>query len=99
MCTLIASEEKDTIVKQTLSEIKAQVAAGKSQTRPDATEGEALSKEFWQNARIVMPSSKTSVHLRVDADVFEWFKNQGSGHLTRMNAVLRSYVEAHKNVP
>lgn len=91
--------EKDTIVKQTLSEIKARVAAGKSQTRPDAPEGEALGKEFWQNARMVMPSSKTSVHLRVDSDVFEWFKNQGSGHLTRMNAVLRSYVEAHKNAP
>jgi len=48
---------------------------------------------------MVMPSSKTSVHLRVDSDVFEWFKNQGAGHLTRMNAVLRSYVEAHKNAP
>jgi len=32
---------------------------------------------------------KTSVHLRVDTDVLDWFKAQGRGHLTRMNAVLR----------
>jgi uncharacterized protein (DUF4415 family) len=43
-----------------------------------------------------MPQGKTSVHPRVDSDVFEWFKKQGQGHLTRMNAVLRSYVDAQK---
>jgi uncharacterized protein (DUF4415 family) len=26
----------------------------------------------------------------------EWFKANGRGHLTRMNAVLRAYVEAQK---
>jgi len=52
---------------------------------------------FWENARIVLPPpGKASVHLRVDSDVLEWFKAQGKGHLTRMNAVLRSYVEAKK---
>lgn len=52
---------------------------------------------FWERARIVMPPpGKTSVHLRVDSDVLEWFKAQGKGHLTRMNAVLRSYVESKK---
>jgi len=44
----------------------------------------------------VVPPGKTSVHLRVDSDVFEWFKKQGDGHLTHMNAVLRSYVDAHR---
>jgi uncharacterized protein (DUF4415 family) len=34
---------------------------------------------------------KTSVSLRVDADVLEWFKRQGPGYQTRMNAVLRAY--------
>nr|WP_288393117.1 BrnA antitoxin family protein [uncultured Herbaspirillum sp.] len=32
---------------------------------------------------------KTSVTIRIDADVLAWFKSQGRGHLTRMNAVLR----------
>jgi uncharacterized protein (DUF4415 family) len=46
-----------------------------------------------------MPSGKTSVHLRLDSDIVDWFKTQGKGHLTRMNAVLRAYVEAQKTAP
>ncbi|MCB9991907.1 MAG: BrnA antitoxin family protein [Rhodospirillales bacterium] len=52
---------------------------------------------FWADAELVMPEPKKSVHLRIDPDVLEWFRAQGKGHLTRMNAVLRSYYEAHKN--
>jgi uncharacterized protein (DUF4415 family) len=40
---------------------------------------------------------KTSVHLRLDNDIVNWFKADGKGHLTRMNAVLRAYVEAQKH--
>jgi uncharacterized protein (DUF4415 family) len=65
-------------------------------TRPDA-EAVALDEEFWRNARVVVPPGKKSVHLRIDADVLAWFKEQGRGYLTRMNAVLRSYMEAHKH--
>jgi hypothetical protein len=32
-----------------------------------------------------MPGGKTSVHLRIDSDIFERFKKQGEGHLPRMN--------------
>jgi uncharacterized protein (DUF4415 family) len=37
---------------------------------------------------------KASISLRVDADVLEWFKAQGAGYQTRMNAVLRAFKEA-----
>ena len=37
---------------------------------------------------------KRSVSLRVDADVLEWFKAQGPGYQTRMNAVLRAFKDA-----
>jgi uncharacterized protein (DUF4415 family) len=43
-----------------------------------------------------MPTGKTSVHLRLDSDVVDWFKARGKGHLTRMNAVLRAYVNAQE---
>ena len=39
---------------------------------------------------------KPSIHLRVDAAVLAWFRSQGPGYLTRMNAVLRNYYEAQK---
>jgi uncharacterized protein (DUF4415 family) len=67
-------------------------------TRKDAPEIE-LDEDFWRNARVVMPPGKKSVHLRVDADVLAWFRAHGRGYLTRMNAVLRSYMEAHKHDP
>jgi uncharacterized protein (DUF4415 family) len=34
--------------------------------------------------------------IRLDADVLDWLKAQGPGWQTRMNAVLKSYVEARK---
>jgi uncharacterized protein (DUF4415 family) len=37
---------------------------------------------------------KTTISLRVDADVLEWFKSAGPGYQTRINAVLRAYKEA-----
>ncbi len=66
--------------------------------RPDAVTIE-LDASFWERAKVVMPSAKSSVHLRVDSDVLDWFRAQGKGHLTRINAVLRSYVDAQKSSP
>lgn len=39
-------------------------------------------------------SSKTSISLRVDASVLEWFKAQGPGYQTRINAVLKAFKDA-----
>lgn len=50
----------------------------------------------WTKAKLVLPQRKQSVHLRVDPDVLDWFRQQGSGYLTRMNAVLRAYYEANR---
>src|SRR5271157_3740809 len=89
--------QKNTTVRYSLSAIKRKVARGVSMTRVNAPEAPVIGEDFWKRARVVMPSGKTSVHLRIDSDVFEWFKRQGEGHLTRMNAVLRSYVDAQKH--
>jgi len=42
--------------------------------------------------KVVPP--KTSVSLRIDADVLAWFKSQGGGYQTRINAILRAYRDA-----
>jgi uncharacterized protein (DUF4415 family) len=87
---------KSTVVRHTLGEVKALRERGEDFTRQDAPEAESLGEEFWKSARVVMPSGRTSVHLRLDSDVVDWFKARGKGHLTRMNAVLRAYVETQK---
>jgi uncharacterized protein (DUF4415 family) len=88
--------QKNTAVRTSRSAIKGKAARGASKTRVPAPKAPPVGKDFWKRARVVMPSGKTSVHLRIDSDIFEWFKKQGEGHLTRMNAVLRSYVNAQK---
>jgi uncharacterized protein (DUF4415 family) len=52
-------------------------------------------EDFWKDAQIVMPQPKETMTIRLDADVLEWFRRQGRGYQTRINAVLRSYMRAH----
>lgn len=47
----------------------------------------------WSNAKIFVPKGKLPVSLRVDPDVLDFFRSTGKGFQTRMNAVLRSYME------
>jgi len=39
---------------------------------------------------------KRDVHIRLDADVLDWFRAQGKGYQTRINTVLRAFVEARR---
>src|SRR5216684_1728825 len=50
----------------------------------------------WTKARLVLPPGKENVTLRVDLDVLAWFRGTGKGFHTRMNAVLRAYMEAQR---
>ncbi len=56
-----------------------------------------LDETFWKNAVLVHPENKERLTVRFDADMVEWFKSQGRGYQTRMNAVLRSFYKAHRN--
>ena len=53
-----------------------------------------LTDSFFANATIRLPEPKKSVSLRLDPDVLDWYKHQGPGYQTRMNAVLRMYMRA-----
>ena len=53
-------------------------------------------EEFFQQAVLRMPAPKVSITLRVDQDILEWFKGQGRGYQTRINALLRAYMEAQQ---
>jgi uncharacterized protein (DUF4415 family) len=49
---------------------------------------------FWERAEVVYPATKERVTLRLDRDVLAWFRSQGQGYQTRINAVLRAYMAA-----
>jgi uncharacterized protein (DUF4415 family) len=50
----------------------------------------------WSEAVLVIPPKKKAISIRIDQDVLDFFKDQGSGYQRRMNAVLRSYVDAKR---
>ncbi|MBA4270493.1 MAG: hypothetical protein C0447_13910 [Methylobacterium sp.] len=56
----------------------------------------ATRREDWAEAFIGLPPQKTPVNAKFDEDVVTWFKAQGRGYQTRMNAVLRHYMETHR---
>jgi uncharacterized protein (DUF4415 family) len=74
-----------------------------------ATEGEImrtsppelaeLPADFWDHASLMVPVRKQAISLRVDEDVLEWFKQAGPRYQSRMNAVLRSFMQASTGSP
>jgi uncharacterized protein (DUF4415 family) len=52
----------------------------------------------WSDAVILDLMPKTAISFRVDADVYDFFKSKGKGFQTRMNAVLRAYVEHQRKL-
>ena len=96
----------DDIVRHTTSELDAVRAAGETRTDwkaaaqrpvPDGSDpDDAMEPVEWATTELPMPRRKEHTNLRLDADVLEFFRAQGQGYQTRINAVLRSYVDQMK---
>lgn len=52
-------------------------------------------KEFWDDAEVMMPVPKKHISLRLDQDVIDFFKRNGQGYQSKINAVLKTYVFSH----
>ena len=68
----------------TEAEIEASVAA-------DADEADMVMD--WDNVTVETPKPKAVLNMRVDQDILDYFRKTGKGYQTRINAILRSYVE------
>jgi uncharacterized protein (DUF4415 family) len=60
---------------------------------PDAR---ATNEAFWRDAKVVLPTRKVVVTMRLDTDLLQWFR-QKRGYQTRINAILRAYMKAHES--
>ena len=100
---------KDDTVRYAAEEIKAMIARGEDRTdwaKVDATTQNELETSIaadpddvheeldWSRAVKGLPPRKEHINIRVDADVLSWFRETGRGYQTRMNNVLRAYVES-----
>ena len=103
-------KKQDTISTYTAQELKAMLAKGED--RSDWAASAAMSQaevarladeddgplpaDWAKHVFLGLPSSKKGVFIRIDDDVLQWFRNHGRGYQTRMNAVLKAFVEAKK---
>jgi len=46
--------------------------------------------------QVTWPQPKQAISLRIDQDILDWFRHGGPGYQTRMNAVLRAFVDAQQ---
>jgi len=97
------------IVRYSADEIRRKVAAGEGQTdfkRLDSITDEEIDAQMrddpdwqdfrdvdWSKAVIVYPQPKNAISIRLDKDVVDFFKATGKGYQTRINAVLRHYMD------
>jgi uncharacterized protein (DUF4415 family) len=58
-------------------------------------EARPTDEAFCKDAKVVWPTPKSIVTMRLDADLLAWFRQQ-RGYQTRINAILRAYMKAHE---
>lgn len=62
----------------------------------DCSDIPATDEAFWHDAELVLPGQKVALGVRFDKDIVDWFKSQGPGYQTRMNTVLRYYMDSQR---
>jgi uncharacterized protein (DUF4415 family) len=106
-------KKKSDIVRYTAEEIREMLARAESRTdwaAVKATSEEELESSIaadpddvhepvdWTRAVQGMPPRKRDIHMRIDEDILDWFRQAGRGYQTRINNVLRAFMESRKRV-
>jgi len=55
-----------------------------------------IDPDWMDHATVIAPHAKERITVRLDHDILNWLKAQGRGYQTRINAILRAYVETQK---
>jgi uncharacterized protein (DUF4415 family) len=63
----------------------------------DKDEG-SLATDWESTVMVGLPPAKQDIHIRLDGDILDWFKARGKGYQTRINAVLRAFVQTRPRV-
>jgi uncharacterized protein (DUF4415 family) len=104
--------KNENIARFSADTIRRKIARGESKTdwkRVDATSQAQLERladidegplpADWESTVIVgLPPAKQDIHIRLDGDILDWFKARGRGYQTRINAVLRAFVQTRQRM-
>lgn len=101
-------KKSERIVRYTDAELRAMRARGETKSdfkaaalKPlpdgsdpdDAMPDDTTDELDWVTTELPLPRRKAHMTLRIDADVLDWFRAQGKGYQTKINAILRKYYE------
>lgn len=102
--------KRESIVRASAEEIARRI--GRGEDRTDWKRVKAMSQaeverladeedgplpEGWENSVVIgLPPAKKDIHIRLDSDIVDWFKARGKGYQTRINAVLRAFVQTRR---
>ena len=97
--------KKERTVRYTAEELRRRLAQAPFTPPPEPTDekieraaredpDDDLSIDWTKDVIVEPPRNKSGVFLRLDPKVLEHFRAEGPGYQTRINAVLRAYVEA-----
>ncbi len=99
------SRKSGSTVKRTAADLRAMQkrgeiktdwkAAAKKQLADRRDADDAMEEIDWVTTELPKPRSKAHMTLRLDADMLGWFRAQGKGYQTKINAILRRYYEQH----
>lgn len=101
---------EENIVRFTLDEILERVRKGDTKTdwdRVNAMTEEEIERnaleenrrlgipdDWYKDAYAVYPVEKERITIRIDKDVLDFFRKEGKGYQSRINAVLRTFMTA-----
>jgi len=99
------SRKSGNFVKRTAAELRAMERRGETKTDWKAAAkkplpsgrdpDDAMEEIDWLTTELPKPTRKGHMTLRIDSDVLSWFRAQGKGYQSRINAILRRYFEQH----
>jgi len=102
------TNKDENIKRYTAAELKAKRTESRTDlSKVDAMSDEELERVIaededergirpdWTRAKLILPQAKQSVHFRLDQSIIDFFKADGKGHISWMQAVLNAYVDAH----
>jgi uncharacterized protein (DUF4415 family) len=88
---------KKSLDELSISKARLEELAAMTDVQIDYSDIPELDDDFWEQAGVRSPTNKESLTVHFDADMVQWFKQQGQGYQHRMNAVLRSFYRAHRD--
>ena len=84
-------------VQSDLSRIHALTPTEIERAAAEQLEEDGLQPGWVTSIKVIPARNKRALSLRLDADVFDWFRTTGPGYQSRINDVLRAYVQHERD--